>query len=75
MFYALPEHAHFYPELLNLLEGTGGTGSHASAAASAAAASVTALYCKWDALSLARVVGGGRAKKMLGSASSTFMFC
>jgi U3 small nucleolar RNA-associated protein 25 len=83
VFYGLPEHAHYYPELLNLLEeaggGGGGGGSAALASAAAAArheATSAALFCRWDAPALARVVGESRAKRMLADKRTpTFMFC
>ena len=72
MFYGLPDHSRFYPELLNLMEaGRGGGGGGPGAAQG----SVTALYCRWDLLQLERVVGTSRARKMVKAASSTFMFC
>ncbi|GBF92110.1 hypothetical protein Rsub_04457 [Raphidocelis subcapitata] len=86
VFYGLPEHAHFYSEILNLLEGSAAaapapgaaTAAEAEAAAAAAAASahgtVTALFCRFDALALGRVVGAARAGKMLAAESSTFLF-
>lgn len=42
LLYGLPEHAYFYPELLNLLE----EGSASGGASGSAHATVTALYCK-----------------------------
>ena len=73
-FYGLPDHAHYYPELVNLLEDTATGGGGSAAAAAAAHATVSVLYCKWDALALARVVGAGRARKMLAGSSPTYMF-
>jgi len=64
--YQLPEHAHFYAELVNTLEG---------AAAGAAPAGVTVLFSGFDAARLARVVGGARAARMLATASATFVLC
>jgi U3 small nucleolar RNA-associated protein 25 len=81
VFYALPEHAHFYSELLNLSEGAAaaaapGPAPEAAAAEAAAGAqgSVAALFCRYDALALARVVGAARARKMLAAESGTFLF-
>jgi hypothetical protein len=69
VFYGLPDHAHFYAELLNLVQTSG-------AAAGGHHATVTSLFCQFDALALARVVGAGRAAKMLAPGSSpTFVFC
>ncbi|WIA34691.1 hypothetical protein OEZ86_013004 [Tetradesmus obliquus] len=75
MFYGLPEHAHFYSELVNLVQ-SGGPGGGAGAAAGGHHATITALFCQFDALALSRVVGQGRAAKMLAAGSTpTFVFC
>ena len=66
LIYQLPEHAHFYAELVNLLE---------SAGPSAAAPTVTVLFSRFDAARLERAVGGARAKRMLGGDASTFVLC
>lgn len=62
VFVSLPEYAHYYAEVLNLLEGTGSP-------------SCTVLFTKYDKLQLERVVGSGRSKKMLEAPNKTFMFC
>lgn len=66
LFYQLPEHAHFYSELLNLMEeGEGGE-----------MPTVTVVFSKVDALRLERVVGTARSAKMLKNRkTSTFLFC
>lgn len=64
--YQLPEHAHFYAELVNLLE---------SADAGAAAPTVTVLFSRFDAARLERVVGATRAARMLSRAATTFVLC
>lgn len=69
LFYGIPDHGHYYSELLNLLEGA------TSAEAAAQHATVTVLFCRYDALALSRVVGSSRSKKMLTSKAPTFMFC
>ena len=61
VMYGVPENALFYAEFVNVLE-------------SAADSPCLALYSKYDALALERVVGTARAHKMLGSAKSTHMF-
>jgi U3 small nucleolar RNA-associated protein 25 len=69
VFYGLPEHAQFYAELINLIQtsGSAAAGHHAT---------ITTLFCQFDALALARVVGHSRAAKMLAASSSpTFVFC
>lgn len=68
LFYALPEHAHYYSEILNLLESDG-------LRAAASHATTCALYCKYDLMRLERVVGGSRARKMVSAESAHFMFC
>lgn len=61
-FYAPPENAHFYAELVNLLEAPEG-------------GEVSVLFSKWDAVALERLVGTARSKKMLASDSPAFVFC
>jgi U3 small nucleolar RNA-associated protein 25 len=69
LFYQLPEHAQFYPEILNLLEEQGGEG------AGAEHATVSVLFGRADALRLERVVGSARSGKMLRSSTTAFLFC
>lgn len=67
LFYQLPYHAHFYPEMVNLLRARDESAvSHAT---------VSVLFTKYDALRLEPVVGAVRAKKMLKSKTGTFLFC
>lgn len=66
MVYQLPEHAHFFAELANLLE---------NADAAAVAPSVTVLFSRFDAARLERVVGSARAARMLSRAAATFVLC
>jgi U3 small nucleolar RNA-associated protein 25 len=79
LFYGLPEHAHYYSELLNLLEEGGGAGGAAGATPSSRSRhdpTSAALFCRWDAPALARVVGETRAKRILADKRTpTFMFC
>ncbi|GIL58206.1 hypothetical protein Vafri_13325 [Volvox africanus] len=71
LFYGLPDHCEYYSELVNLLEEAGGaTTSHGPHQAT-----VTALFCPWDVMQLERVVGSGRANRMLKGESGTYMFC
>lgn len=67
IFYGLPQNANFYPELLNIVEVGGG--------GSAAAGTATALFSKYDALELERVVGTRRAKNMLKGSKRNHLFC
>lgn len=74
-FYGPPAHAHFYAELLNqLADASAGGGAAAAAAAAAGHATVGLAFCRWDALALARLVGAGRARKMLAGGSPAYMF-
>ncbi len=78
VFYGLPEHAHFYPELVNLLEEATGGGRKGGAAAAVASTRVTScfvMFTRYEALALERVVGTARAKHMLTSDKATFLFC
>jgi U3 small nucleolar RNA-associated protein 25 len=69
LFYQLPEHAGFYAEVVNMVEASG-------AGAGGGLATATALYGRYDALRVERVVGGGRAGRMLAKgAPGTFLFC
>lgn len=64
--YQLPEHAHYYNELVELLAlDESHDANHAT---------VTVIFSKIDFLRLERVLGSSNAKKMLKKASSTFMF-
>ena len=66
VFYSLPECAHFYPELVNLLEEAEG---------SAQVTSCFALFTKYEAMALERIIGSKRSRHMLTSDKSTFLFC
>ena len=65
-FYQLPEHAHFYNELVKLLASADSL--------DAAHSTVTVMFSKVDALRLERVVGSKNARRMQKAASKTFMF-
>jgi hypothetical protein len=66
IFYSPPSVPHFYPEMLNLLEGAGSRGEPISA---------TCLFSSYDALALERVVGTDRASRMIAdNTRSTFFF-
>lgn len=62
IFYSLPEHAEFYAEITNMMEGLENPSS-------------SVIFSSFDNLKLERVVGTSRANKMLNSENSTFMFC
>jgi len=65
LFYQLPQHAHYYSELMNFLEESASGGVPGS----------LVMFSKLDAGRLEAVVGSGRAKKMLKGATGTFLFC
>ncbi|CAM6111222.1 unnamed protein product [Calypogeia fissa] len=62
IFYSLPDHANFYLEMLNLLEGK-------------ESPSCTILFSRFDNLQLERIVGTSRSQKILASPNKLFMFC
>ena len=66
-FYSLPEHAHFYPELVSYLAGSSAAAGSSGAPVVGHAAGVIALFSKLDALKLERVVGASRCAKMIAS--------
>lgn len=68
-FYQLPEHEEFYVDLLGMLE------EGSSSLGESTYGSVRVLVSKFDALQLERTVGTSRARSLLKSSRSTFMFC
>ncbi|RKP06438.1 digestive organ expansion factor [Thamnocephalis sphaerospora] len=64
-FYQLPEHAHFYPELLSTL---------ADADDGLRDLTISALYTRYDQLRLERIVGSQRATRMIRGEKSAYMF-
>jgi U3 small nucleolar RNA-associated protein 25 len=62
-FYSLPEHAHYYPELVSYLAGSAAT-QQASTTTVGHVAGVVAVFSKLDALKLERIVGTARCAKM-----------
>ncbi|KAJ3410687.1 hypothetical protein HDV05_003484 [Chytridiales sp. JEL 0842] len=60
IFYALPEHENYYPEILNFVEGDAAEGG------------CTLLYSKYDKMKLERIVGSKRVGKMM--EKDTFLF-
>ncbi|KAL2925760.1 Digestive organ expansion factor-like protein [Bienertia sinuspersici] len=61
IIYSLPERKEFYPEILNMLEG-----SHDM--------TCTVLFSRFDQLRLERVVGSAAAKRMASSEKALFIF-
>jgi len=66
ILYGPPECPHFYPELVNLLEEADNT-THAT--------SCLALFTRFEALALERIVGSERSRHMVTSEKGTFLFC
>ncbi|KAI3805579.1 hypothetical protein L1987_28094 [Smallanthus sonchifolius] len=62
IIYSLPERKEFYPEIVNMLEG-----SHSI--------NCTVLFSRFDLLQLERIVGTGPAKRMVTSDKCIFTFC
>ncbi|CAH2037116.1 unnamed protein product [Thlaspi arvense] len=62
IFYSLPERKEFYPQIMNMLEG-----SHDMMS--------TALFCRFDRLKLERIVGSASANRMNSSEKNIFAFC
>lgn len=58
IIYSLPERKEFYPEIVNMLQGT----------------SCTVLFSRFDLLRLERIVGSAAAKRMVSSDQGMFIF-
>ena len=63
--YQLPEHAHFYTEIVNMLGKGGSSAGHGT---------VTVMFSEFDGLALERVVGTARSGKMVTGSAPSFMF-
>ena len=67
VFYSLPEYAHFYSEIANMLDCSdsqeGGT------------VSCLVLFTQYERMALERIVGKTRCDHMMSSKKATFMFC
>ncbi|KAI4372628.1 hypothetical protein MLD38_010834 [Melastoma candidum] len=62
IIYSLPERKEFYPEIVNLLEGS-------------EEMTCSVLFSRFDHLRLERIVGSASAKRMVTSDKSVFVFC
>ncbi|KAK2636941.1 hypothetical protein Ddye_031733 [Dipteronia dyeriana] len=62
IIYSLPERKEFYPEIVNMLEG-----SHNM--------TCTVLFSRFDQLRLERIVGSAPARKLVKSEKGVFVFC
>jgi U3 small nucleolar RNA-associated protein 25 len=81
IFLGLPEDATFYSDQVNLLNEFGGKHNNSTDAAAAsgggtgdAVASCLALFTKYDAHALERIVGSSNSRRMLQGEKSTFLF-
>ncbi|VVA91685.1 unnamed protein product [Arabis nemorensis] len=61
IMYYLPERKEFYPQMMNMLEGSDDMMS-------------TVLFCGWDKPQLERIVGSEWAERMISSEKNTFTF-
>ncbi|OIT31603.1 hypothetical protein A4A49_14536 [Nicotiana attenuata] len=59
IIYSLPERKEFYPEVVNMLQGS----------------ACTVLFSRFDQLRLERIVGTAAAKRMITSDKGVFVFC
>ncbi|KAK4370104.1 hypothetical protein RND71_009579 [Anisodus tanguticus] len=59
IIYSLPERKEFYPEVVNMLQGS----------------ACTVLFSRFDQLRLERIVGTAAAKRMVTSDKGVFIFC
>ncbi|XP_027148863.1 U3 small nucleolar RNA-associated protein 25-like [Coffea eugenioides] len=62
IIYSLPERKEFYPEIVNMLEGSQNM-------------SCTVLFSRFDQFRLERIVGSASAKRMITSEKGFFVFC
>ncbi|KAK6923621.1 U3 small nucleolar RNA-associated protein 25 [Dillenia turbinata] len=62
IIYSLPERKEFYPEIVNMLEGSNNM-------------TCTVLFSRIDQFKLERIVGTAPAKRMVSSEKSMFVFC
>ena len=69
IFYAPPVMPHFYSEMCNLMQEA----YQNPKSGSTSNMSVTIVYCKYDVMPLAAIVGSDRASKMIGSEKTVHM--
>jgi U3 small nucleolar RNA-associated protein 25 len=76
IFYSLPEYAHFYSEIVNMLQPDSASGSSSNGGAQLQGrASCLVLFTQYERMALERVLGEKRARHILESNKATFMFC
>jgi len=62
IFYALPDHAHFYSELLNFIQSSFDKNT------------INVIFSKFDKLRLERVVGSAKVDKILQGEKKVYTF-
>ncbi len=72
IFYSLPEYAHYYPEIVNVI---GDIPSDAKNNANNNVTSCTVLFTQFEKMALERLVGKQRCDHIFASDKTTFMFC
>lgn len=77
IFYALPEHGHFYSEFCDFLNAVSNKTAKSTSSNQPSLSintTITALYTKYDALKMERILGTQRAERMIRGDKTTFMF-
>ena len=70
----LPEHPEFYTDCVNIIQTMGSSGDDTLDEGQHHETSCLALFTKYEAHALERIVGSSNASRMLGSSNSIFMF-
>ena len=75
VFFGLPEHAAFYPSVVNMLNDGLSATSTEDDDATRLPLSCLSLYTKFDAHQLERIVGASHTERMIKGDKSSFLFC
>lgn len=75
VFFGLPEHAAFYPSVVNMLNDGMSETSTEDDDATRLPLSCLSLYTKFDAHQLERIVGASHTERMIKGDKSSFLFC
>ena len=75
IFFGLPEHAAFYPSVVNMLNDGMSATSTEDDDATRLPLSCLSLYTKFDAHQLERIVGASHTERMIKGDKSSFLFC
>lgn len=83
IFYGLPEHADFYPGLIHMLRDSGSSSKDTGGNTNEeniseqidSPASCLALYTKYDAHEMERIVGTKNCARMVQGSKDTYLFC